>query len=63
MVLIWIKNAGHNSNTDAPELLNTLIADFIKGLDEPIHLYQKKDKQKRTILLILFWQECSGKHK
>ncbi len=25
----WIPNAGHNANTDAPELVNTLIGDFL----------------------------------
>jgi pimeloyl-ACP methyl ester carboxylesterase len=29
--LEWIKNAGHNSNTDAPETVNRLIEDFIKS--------------------------------
>lgn len=26
----WIPNAGHNSNTDAPEMVNTLIEGFLK---------------------------------
>lgn len=26
----WIKNAGHNANTDAPEIINSLIKDFIE---------------------------------
>ncbi len=26
----WIKNAGHNSNTDKPEVVNLLIEDFLK---------------------------------
>lgn len=30
--LIWIDNAGHNSNTDKPELVNELIEDFVKKL-------------------------------
>ena len=30
--LVWIKGAGHNSNTDEPELVNRLIEDFVKGL-------------------------------
>jgi pimeloyl-ACP methyl ester carboxylesterase len=29
--LVWIENAGHNSNTDAPTLVNQLIDDFIKN--------------------------------
>ena len=29
--LVWIENAGHNSNTDAPILVNQLIEDFIKN--------------------------------
>ena len=28
----WIKGAGHNSNTDAPEQINTLIERFVKKL-------------------------------
>ena len=28
----WIKNAGHNSNTDAPEEINRLIENFVDGL-------------------------------
>ena len=28
----WIKNAGHNSNTDAPEEVNRLIEAFVAGL-------------------------------
>ena len=28
----WIKNAGHNSNTDAPETVNTLIENFVREL-------------------------------
>ena len=30
--LHWIKGAGHNSNTDAPETVNTLIEDFVRGI-------------------------------
>ncbi len=30
--LHWIKGAGHNANTDAPEEVNELIEDFVKGL-------------------------------
>jgi pimeloyl-ACP methyl ester carboxylesterase len=29
--LVWIENAGHNSNTAAPTLVNQLIDDFIKN--------------------------------
>ena len=29
--LEWIKNAGHNSNTDQPELVNSLIAKLVEG--------------------------------
>ena len=28
----WIKNAGHNSNTDQPEIVNKLIENFINNL-------------------------------
>lgn len=28
----WIKGAGHNSNTDAPEIVNGLIRKFVDGL-------------------------------
>ena len=30
--LVWIKGAGHNANTDAPEEVNRLIRDFISNL-------------------------------
>ena len=30
--LHWIKGAGHNSNTDEPETVNTLIEDFVRGI-------------------------------
>lgn len=30
--ICWIRNAGHNSNTDAPELVSHLIADFVYSL-------------------------------
>jgi pimeloyl-ACP methyl ester carboxylesterase len=30
--LKWIKDAGHNSNTDAPKIINKLIDDFIDNL-------------------------------
>ena len=30
--LAWIKNAGHNSNTDAPDEVNALILKLIEGL-------------------------------
>ena len=30
--LVWIAGAGHNSNTDRPELVNGLIEDFLKSL-------------------------------
>ena len=30
--IAWIKNAGHNSNTDAPEEVNSLIAKFINRI-------------------------------
>lgn len=29
--LEWIKDAGHNSNTDAPEIVNQLIEDFVEA--------------------------------
>lgn len=32
--LRWIKNAGHNSNTDAPEEVNRLIEEFMEGLQK-----------------------------
>ena len=28
----WINNAGHNSNTDQPEIINRLIDEFVKGI-------------------------------
>ncbi len=30
--LVWIKNAGHNSNTDAPALVNSLINDLLSAI-------------------------------
>ena len=30
--LEWIKDAGHNSNTDQPDLVNQLIEDFVKAI-------------------------------
>ncbi|MBR5329614.1 MAG: alpha/beta hydrolase, partial [Firmicutes bacterium] len=30
--LIWLKGAGHNSNTDVPDMVNHHIEDFIKSL-------------------------------
>ena len=30
--LIWLKGAGHNSNTDVPELVNQLIGEFVGDL-------------------------------
>lgn len=30
--LEWIKDAGHNSNTDQPELVNSLIAKLVEGM-------------------------------
>ena len=32
--LEWIKNAGHNSNTDQPELINSMIEKFVKEIHE-----------------------------
>lgn len=32
--LCWIKDAGHNSNTDNPEEVSRLIRDFIRTLKE-----------------------------
>ena len=31
--LKWIKNAGHNSNTDQPDEVNRLIEKFIRGVE------------------------------
>ena len=28
----WIKDAGHNSNTDKPEIINQLVEDFVKNI-------------------------------
>ena len=33
--LVWIKDAGHNANTDQPLIVNQLIEDFVKGLRKP----------------------------
>ena len=30
--LEWIKDAGHNSNTDKPEVVNALIQSFVKTI-------------------------------
>ncbi len=32
--IFWIKNAGHNSNTDKPEEVNQIIRDFARSLQE-----------------------------
>ena len=29
----WIEGAGHNSNTDEPEIINKIIEDFMKELE------------------------------
>ena len=34
MPIEWIKGAGHNSNTDKPEVVNELIENFIKQIAE-----------------------------
>lgn len=33
----WIKNAGHNSNTDKPEEVNRIIRDFVRSIREESH--------------------------
>lgn len=30
--LKWIKGAGHNSNTDKPEMINSLIEEFLSNI-------------------------------
>ncbi|MGI6259961.1 MAG: alpha/beta fold hydrolase [Anaerolineaceae bacterium] len=30
--IVWVKDAGHNSNTDKPEVVNQALEDFIKGI-------------------------------
>ena len=32
--IMWIENAGHNSNTDKPEEVNKIIRDFVRLLKE-----------------------------
>ena len=32
----WIEDAGHNSNTDMPEIVNELIKKFVDEIDRPI---------------------------
>ncbi len=32
--LVWIEGAGHNSNTDKPELVNSLIEEFLRDVKE-----------------------------
>jgi pimeloyl-ACP methyl ester carboxylesterase len=32
--IYWIKDAGHNSNTDRPEEVNRIIRDFVRQLEE-----------------------------
>ncbi|MDE6838672.1 MAG: alpha/beta hydrolase [Acutalibacter sp.] len=34
--LVWLKGAGHNSNTDAPEEVNRLLQDFETNLKTPV---------------------------
>ncbi|MBQ2763941.1 MAG: alpha/beta hydrolase [Firmicutes bacterium] len=31
-ILIWLKDAGHNSNTDVPDKVNSIIEDFINSI-------------------------------
>ena len=31
--IVWIQNAGHNSNTDKPEVVNGLIEKFLERLN------------------------------
>ncbi len=31
--LEWVKDAGHNSNTDKPEIINALIEEFVREID------------------------------
>ena len=33
----WLKNAGHNSNTDEPQLAKQLIADLVQKIEEQDH--------------------------
>ena len=33
----WLENAGHNSNTDEPQLVNQLIADLVQKIEEQDH--------------------------
>lgn len=44
--LEWIKNAGHNSNTDAPNTVNHLIEEHVKQCESPILLQQKEEEDK-----------------
>ncbi|MDE7232937.1 MAG: alpha/beta hydrolase, partial [Lachnospiraceae bacterium] len=41
--LEWIKNAGHNSNTDAPERVNRLIEEHVMRCEVGIRLEEKED--------------------
>ena len=34
--IFWIRDAGHNSNTDKPEEVNRIIREFAEGLEEEI---------------------------
>ena len=34
--IFWIRDAGHNSNTDKPEEVNRIIREFAEGLGEEI---------------------------
>lgn len=36
--IFWIPNAGHNSNTDQPEMVNQIIENFVCSLDNPQNL-------------------------
>lgn len=38
----WIQNAGHNSNTDAPELVNQIIEDFVETLSGQQQMHAPK---------------------
>ena len=37
--LVWLKNAGHNSNTDAPKQVNRLLEEFTENL----HFLKEKE--------------------
>ena len=61
----WIKDAGHNSNTDKPELINKLIEDFVKCIKTKenmiIRRFEEKDAKEVSDLIVRTLREVNIK--